>query len=79
LLLAAINRAACPTSKAQLAHWYRQSLLTRLLPASPTQLSSQAFWNHMDRIEKKTFKPIEEQLSQRLIQHFKLNLRTLVK
>ncbi len=35
LLLAAINRAASPTSKAQLAAWYRQSILTRLLPASP--------------------------------------------
>jgi transposase len=78
LLLAAINRAAGPTSKAQLAHWYRQSLLTRLLPASPAQLSSQAFWNHMDRIEQKDIQAIEEQLSLRLIQHFKLNLRTLV-
>src|SRR6266705_4367534 len=78
LLLAAINRAASPTSKAQLAHWYRQSILTRLLPASPAQLSSQAFWNHMDRVEEKDIQAIEEQLSQRLIQHFKLNLRTLV-
>ena len=78
LLLAAINRAAAPTSKAQLAHWYRQSILTRLLPASPAQLSSQAFWNHMDRVEEKDIQAIEEQISQRLIQHFKLNLRTLV-
>ncbi len=78
LLLAAINRAAGPTSKAQLAHWYRQSILTRLLPASPAQLSSQAFWNHMDRVEQKDIQAIEKQLSQRLIQHFKLNLRTLV-
>jgi transposase len=78
LLLAALNRAAAPTSKAQLAHWYRQSILTRLLPASPAQLSSQAFWNHMDRVEEKDIQAIEEQLSQRLIQHFKLNLRTLV-
>jgi len=78
LLLAAINRAAAPTSKAQLAHWYRQSILTRLLPASPAQLSSQAFWNHMDRVEEKDIQAIETQLSQRLIQHFKLNLRTLV-
>jgi len=78
LLLAAINRAASPTSKAQLAHWYRQSILTRLLPASPAQLSSQAFWNHMDRIGEKDIHAIEEQLAQRLIEHFKINLRTLV-
>ncbi len=78
LLLAAINRAASPTSKAQLAPWYRQSILSRLLPASPAQLSSQAFWNHMDRIQEKDIQAIEEKLTQRLIEHFKINLRTLV-
>jgi len=78
LLLAAINRAASPTSKAQLAGWYRQSILTRLLPASSTQLSSQTFWNHMDRIQEKDIQAIEEKLTQRLIEHFKINLRTLV-
>ena len=78
LLLAAINRAAAPTSKAQLARWYRQTILTRLLPASPAQLSSQAFWNHMDMISHEDIQAIESQLSQRLIHHFKLNLRTLV-
>src|SRR6266852_3854390 len=78
LLLAAINRAASPTSKAQLAAWYRQSILTRLLPAPSTQLSSQAFWNHMDRIEQKDIQAIEEQLTRRLVEHFKISLRTLV-
>ena len=34
LLLAAINRAAHPTSKAQLADWYHHTVLPRLLPAS---------------------------------------------
>jgi len=78
MLLAALNRAAAPTSKSQLAHWYRKTVLTRLLPASPAQLSSQAFWNHMDLISEEDIRRIETQLSQRLIQHFKLNLRTLV-
>jgi hypothetical protein len=50
MLLAAVDRAAAPTSKVQLGHWYRKTILTRLLPASPAQLSSKAFWNHMDRI-----------------------------
>src|ERR1039458_7292610 len=35
LLLAAINRAAPPSSKAQLAHWYHRTVLPRLLPATP--------------------------------------------
>jgi transposase len=78
LLLAAINRAASPTSKAQLARWYRQTILTRLLPATAPQLSSQAFWNHMDRVTEKDILAIEAQLSRRLIADYKLNLRTLV-
>lgn len=78
LLLAAINRAACPTSKAQLGDWYRQTILPRLLPATPAQLSSQAFWNHMDRITEADIQKIEQKLSQTLIQKLQLNLRTLV-
>lgn len=78
LLLAAINRAASPTSKAQLADWHRQTILARLLPASADQLSSQAFWNHMERISEADIQKIEQQLSQTLIQKFQLNLRTLV-
>src|SRR5437867_6652292 len=50
LLLAAINRAVAPTSKLQFADWYRQTVLTRLLPTDPAWLSSQNFWNHMDRV-----------------------------
>jgi transposase len=78
LLLAAINRAACPTSKARLAAWYHKTILTRLVPAGPDQLTSQAFWNHTDRVTEADIQAIEQQLSQRLIQQFKLNLRTLV-
>ncbi len=44
---------AAPTSKAQLARWHRHTVLTRLLPATAAQLSSQAFWNHMDRVSQK--------------------------
>jgi len=78
LVLAALNRAVSPTSKAQLARWYRQSILPRLLPASSAQLSSQAFWNHMDQVQEKDILAIETQLSKRLIEDLKINLRTLV-
>ncbi len=78
MLLAAINRAACPTSKAQLADWYRKTILTRLIPATADQLSSQAFWQHMDKIEEKDIEAVEQELSGRLIERLQLNLRTLV-
>ena len=78
LLLAAINRAAHPTSKARLADWYQQTALLRLLPATPAQLTSQAFWNHLDLVTEADIAAIEDALSQRLVEHFQLSLRTLV-
>lgn len=77
LLLAAIHRAVCPTSKAKLAQWYRQTALSRLIPAKPGQLSSQSFWNHMDSITPEHMEKVEEQLSQRLVARYQLSLRTL--
>ena len=78
LLLAAINRAVSPTSKLQFADWYKQTALTRLLPADPAALSSQNFWNHMDRVTADHVLDCEKQITQRLIQRFQLDLRSLV-
>jgi transposase len=78
LLLAAINRAVAPTSKLQFADWYRQTALTRLLPADPAWLSSQNFWNHMDRVTAGHIAACEQLLSRRLIERLDLDLRALV-
>jgi len=78
LLLAAINRAVAPTSKLQFAYWYRQTALTRLLPADPAWLSSQNFWNHMDRVTADHIAAFEQQMSRRLIERLQLDLRGLV-
>ena len=78
LLLAAINRAVAPTSKLQFADWYRQTALTRLLPADPAWLSSQHFWNHMDLVTADHIEAFERQMSQRLIERLQLDLRALV-
>jgi transposase len=78
LLLAAINRAVCPTSKLQFADWYRQTVLTRLLPADPAALSSQNFWNHMDLVSPAHILEFEKQMTQRLCERFQLDLRALV-
>jgi len=77
LLLAAINRAVHPTSKTQLAAWYQHTALRRLLPATAAQLSSQAFWNHMDFFQEHHIENIERELSRRLVTQFGLSLRTL--
>jgi transposase len=78
LLLAALNRAVAPSSKLHFADWYRQTVLTRLLPADPATLSSQNFWNHMDRVTGEHILEFEKQMAQHLIERFQLDLRTLV-
>ncbi len=78
LLLAAINRAVAPTSKLHFADWYRQTVLTRLLPADPAWLSSQNFWNHMDRVTADHIAAFEQEMSRRLIERLQLDLRGLV-
>lgn len=78
LLLAAINRSISPTSKLQFANWYRQTVLTRLLPADPAWLSTQNFWNHMDQVTAEHILECEKQITARLIERFQLDLRALV-
>src|ERR1700722_18829401 len=77
LLLAAINRAVGPTSKLRFADWYRDTTLTRFIPAVGNRLSSQSFWNHLDLVEEPQIVAAERELSQRLIAKFQLSLRTL--
>ncbi len=51
LAIAAINRAICPNSKRSMWEWFSQTALLRhFLHASKTALTSQRFWDHMDKI-----------------------------
>ncbi len=51
ITIAAINRAICPNSKRYMWDWFLQTALVRKLPyASKTALTSQRFWDHMDKI-----------------------------
>jgi transposase len=56
----------------------KSRLGTALLPATATQLSNQAFWNHMDRVDEPDIVALETQLSQRLVRDLKLDLRSLI-
>ena len=52
LAIAAVNRAICAKSKRGMWDWFSQTVLLRHVPtASKTALSSQRFWDHMDRID----------------------------
>jgi len=78
ILLAALNRALAASSKASLYEWYRKTVLYRLLPASKRSLTSQRFWDHMSYFDEYTIAKIEEELTGRLVEHFKVDLETLL-
>lgn len=78
MLLAALNRCVGATSKASFYGWYRETVLHRLLPVSQDLLASQRFWDHMSYLDAPTIARIEENLVQRLIEHFRVDLRTLL-
>jgi transposase len=61
--LAAINRACEPVSKQAMWEWVSQTALPRVWPeASAAQLTSQHFWDHMDRLDGPTAQAIWQQL-----------------
>ena len=74
LLVATLNRCVAPCSKAAMADWFAGTVLRRLLDIEPKQLSSQRFWDNMDRVPQEAIDAIEAELSQRLVGEFKLDL-----
>jgi transposase len=76
--LAAINRAVAPRSKRQLADWFRRSALVRLTPKPARSLSSQRFWDAMDRLDERAIAAAEEEIVRRAIERFELALEPLV-
>jgi transposase len=78
LLLAALNRCVGSSSKAALYDWYRKTVLHRLMPTSKRSLASQRFWDHMAYLDEQTIKAISDELTLRLVEHFKIDLQTLL-
>jgi transposase len=78
LLLAALNRCVAPASKAQIGSWYKETVLPRLLPMTASQLTSQRFWDNMDRVSSEQIAAIEQELAQNAVTRFGLDLRCLL-
>ena len=75
LRLAAINRAYDPVSKHAMWDWLTRTCLLRWWPeASAGQLTSQRFWDHMDRIAPATAQAIWQQLLAQVLQREQIEL-----
>jgi hypothetical protein len=78
LAIAAINRAIAPRSKRSMWEWFSQTTLLRHLPAaSAAILTSQRFWDHMDRIDAKTAIQLWQQMLRGVIQREQIDLSSV--
>jgi transposase len=78
MLIAAINRAICPKSKTQIGDWFENTVGPRLLGVKANQLSSQGFWNHMERLKPDILIQIENEFLVSLIDNFGIDLNRLL-
>ena len=78
LLVAALNRCIAPRSKARLGAWFSHTVLPRLLGIAPAVLTSQRFWDNMDRLEERQLVQIEAELAKRVVSGSGLDLRCLL-
>lgn len=78
LAIAAINRAIHPKSKRSMWSWFSETTLLRYLPsASSKALTSQRFWDHMDRIDTNTAKSIWEQIIKGVVEREDIDLSSI--
>lgn len=73
IVLAALNRCLAPCSKNQFERWHRKTAMPSWLSVDPENLTSQRFWDHMEYIDSKAIRRIEEDVVRRLIEHFQID------
>lgn len=78
ILISALNRCIAPQSKKRIGDWYQKTVLPRLLPAKAQQLTSQRFWDNMDRLDEAAIAKIENKVSKTAVEKFGLDLRCLL-
>ena len=78
LLIAILNRCVAPCSKNSIADWYASTILPRLLGVDASQLTSQRFWDNMDRIPRTAMVQIERDIVSHMVRHFNIDVHQLL-
>lgn len=78
LLVAVLNRCVAPCSKASIGRWFAGTILRRLLQVESSQLTSQRFWENMDRVSPAAIEAVEGELAQTVVRMFDLDLGRLL-
>jgi transposase len=74
LLVAVLNRCLAPCSKARIADWFQGTVLRRLIAISPHQLTSQRYWDNMDRVCPEAIAAIEQDITRQMVREFEVDL-----
>lgn len=78
ILFIVLNRLIDPCSKNSWSDWAKRTSLFRFYPSIPfSKLSSQFFWEHMQRISEDSLRNIEDELISSIIKKYDLNLDLL--
>ena len=77
MLLNVINRICDPTSKQQLADWYKGTALKRIFNFKEKNISSQSFWNNFNFLDEDIIRKIEIDLTKRVLELYHLDLNVL--
>lgn len=78
LLIAALNRCVAPGSKASIGDWFAKTALRRLLDVEPRQLSSQRFWDNMNRVSHEDMVRIEQDVTAFMVREFAVDVRRVL-
>lgn len=78
LLVAIINRCVAPCSKAGIGEWFQNTALRRLIGVEASQLSSQRFWDNMDRVASEAIQAIERDVVRAMVSAFKVDLKQVL-
>ncbi len=78
LLVAILNRCVAPCSKAGIAKWFRGTALRRFMDIDSGQLSSQRFWENMDRVSRRAIESIENDITTQMVGDFDIDLKQVL-
>ncbi len=74
MLVATLNRCIAPTSKASIGAWFQDTALRRLVDIEAKQLTSQRYWDNMDRVSSEAIEAIERDVTTRMVELFDIDL-----
>ncbi len=78
LLVAILNRCVAPCSKASMSQWFQSTALRRLIDIAPRQLSSQRFWDNMERVSHAAVQAIEGDVVAQMVRDFDIDLERVL-